>query len=200
MFLEGNAINFAKFDSKVMDRAIEALGSGGLPDILTVYFAGADGVAHRFGTGAALYLEKVIDPQVGRLIDTLAALDADWRNHTLFILTADHGRTDAPPIAEDDLIETEIEEALARAGPSWKHSRSRPRRAARPGLGSYQLRPVPRADLDIGHRPDCGCLPGLPADRRDGRRSGRIAQGLATVNRAVGPVTGVSTFWSTWGL
>lgn len=113
-FVENASIDYEAFDRRMTDRALEALQEHGLPAILTVYFAGADGVGHALGTaGQPRYLERVIDYHLGRLLD---ALDPDWRANTLFVITADHGRTDAELHSEDLTLAADILAALKRAG------------------------------------------------------------------------------------
>lgn len=114
---ENESIDYEAFDRRMTDRALEALQEHGLPAILTVYFAGADGLGHAFGIAAQPpYLERVIDYQVGRLFDALESLDAEWRANTLFVITADHGRTDATLNPEDLTLAADLRAALGRAG------------------------------------------------------------------------------------
>ncbi len=111
------SVDYAKFDAAMMAHAIASLHEYGLPDILTVYFDGADVVGHLNGTAAqSSYFEKAIDPLLGRLLDTIEALDKEWRRRTQFIITSDHGRTDSPPAPEDQPIEAQMQKALERAG------------------------------------------------------------------------------------
>ena len=119
-FLEGYDINYPAFDARMMDRAVESLQAGELPDILTVYFAGADGVAHQQGIASQLdYFQNVIDPELGRLLGELALRDPEWSVHTLFVITSDHGRTDLQYHPEDQDLAYRINVDLARiAGPS----------------------------------------------------------------------------------
>lgn len=122
-FLEGYDVDYAAFDTRMMDRALESLERDGLPDILTVYFAGADGIAHQQGIAAQFaYLEDVVDPQLGRLLDALALHDKWWNTNTLFVITADHGRTDAVYHSEDlDLayrISLDLNRVAGSAGPA----------------------------------------------------------------------------------
>ena len=115
--VKGNIVNYQKFDEIMMDHALESLHKDGLPDLLTIYFIGADGVGHKGGTQAqAAYLKQTFDAQLGRLIKTLNELDTDWRGHTQFIFTADHGRTDTKASAQDAALEGNIQKALERSG------------------------------------------------------------------------------------
>jgi hypothetical protein len=115
--LEGAGLNYEAFDRKMAERAIEAAASGELPDILTLYFAGADGLAHSGGIAAQPpYLARVVDPLIGRLADALEARDPVWRDSTLVLVTADHGRTDAVANPEDRTLARDLEAAVLRAG------------------------------------------------------------------------------------
>jgi hypothetical protein len=117
LMIQGGTLNCARFDVLMMNHTIEALRQYGLPDILTVYFDGADNIGHLNGTaGQATYFELGIDPLMGRLLDTLARMDPEWRDHTQFIITSDHGRTDAPAAAADKAIGDEMRQALHGAG------------------------------------------------------------------------------------
>lgn len=115
-FVRGlDEIDYGAFDVRMMDRAIGSFEVAGLPNILTVYFAGADGVAHALGISSQFdYFSSVIDPQFGRLLDAIAARDIRWRANTLFIVTSDHGRTDAVIHPEDLFLEDAIRAVAAR--------------------------------------------------------------------------------------
>lgn len=116
-FLQGQSIEYEAFDARMMDRALETLVEKGLPDILTLYFAGTDGIGHAEGTaGQPRYLERVVDPQFGRLLDALDWLDPQWRARTLFVITSDHGRSDAVLNPEDLTLAADLLAALKRAG------------------------------------------------------------------------------------
>ena len=115
--VHGNVVEYQRFDQIMMDRTIESIHKDGLPDLLTLYFIGADGVGHKGGTAAqAAYLEKVFDLQIGRLIEALGQQDSTWKEHTQFIFTSDHGRTDTKASAQDAALEITIKNALERAG------------------------------------------------------------------------------------
>ena len=105
-FIQGNKLAFRIFDNEMAGRVVEELKARGLPAILTIYFAGSDTVAHTDGIAAQPgYFAEVIDPAMGKILDTFAALDPDWRTHMLFLLVSDHGRTDSVAHAEDvDLL------------------------------------------------------------------------------------------------
>ena len=116
-FVRGaNQIDYAAFDARMIERAIQSLASGQLPEILTVYFAGADGVAHERGIASELdYFSSTIDPLFGRLLDAIAAWDSRWAMNTLFIITSDHGRTDAQIHPEDLHLADDISAVLMSA-------------------------------------------------------------------------------------
>jgi len=88
---------FKKYDQgmvKEIIRRLDGLRHNGepLPDIITLYFAGADAIGHLIGVSATLlYLKDVIDPLIGEFLDKLQDLDANWLQHTLFFITSDHG-------------------------------------------------------------------------------------------------------------
>ncbi len=112
-FLPGNKLDFKRFDTQMAGRAVAELQAHGLPAILTLYFTGADTTGHASGIGAQPdYLATVIDPLVGQVLDVIAGLDPEWRSHTLFLLTSDHGRTDVTEHAEDLTLLAEMRDAL----------------------------------------------------------------------------------------
>ncbi len=154
-FLEGESVDYDAFDRRMTDRALEALDEGGLPSLLTVYFAGADGAGHALGTvGQPPYLERVIDPEVGRLLDALERFDPEWRLGTLFVVTSDHGRTDAILNPEDPTLAADLRAALARAG----FEEDRVRLAANGGMAYVYLKgaswtdPPPEEELHAALR------------------------------------------------
>lgn len=116
-FVQGSPGDFEAFDRSMMDRALEDAAAHGLPDILTLYFIGADEIGHQQGVAGQFgYLERVIDPELGRLFDALEAADPDWRADTLFVISSDHGRTDTTYSAEDAMAPSGVRAALRRAG------------------------------------------------------------------------------------
>jgi hypothetical protein len=137
-FVQAGSVDYEAFDTRMTTRAIESLQSDGLPSILTVYFAGADGVSHQRGiAGQYPYLSQTIDPLFGRLLDAIEALDPEWRSSTLFILTSDHGRTDAVLQPDDRTLELDLRTALARGG----YDSGRIRIAANGGMAYVYLMP-----------------------------------------------------------
>jgi hypothetical protein len=117
LLVRGNAIDYTKFDEIMMEHAVASLVRDGIPDLLTLYFTGADEVGHKAGTSAqAGYLRTTLDPQLGRLLETLDQLDPSWKSHTQFIFTSDHGRTDTKGSPQDTAFEANLPKAMAREG------------------------------------------------------------------------------------
>jgi hypothetical protein len=115
--VHNNAVNYETFDVTMMDRALASLNTDGVPDLLTIYFIGADGIGHLRGThGQVGYLVETVDVQFGRLLDALEERDPEWRADTQFIITSDHGRTDSPAAPEDAKIEAQMQAAIEAAG------------------------------------------------------------------------------------
>ncbi len=112
-FIQGNKLAFRIFDTEMTDRVVGELKARGLPAILTIYFTGADTIAHTEGIAAQPgYFAEVIDPGVGRILDTIEALDPEWRARTLFLLVSDHGRTDSVAHPEDMDLLAKLKAAL----------------------------------------------------------------------------------------
>jgi hypothetical protein len=84
------------YDAEMIDRSIAHLDAGNHPDVLTTYFMGLDHHSHVHGPSSQpTYLRQVVDPQVGRLLDTLAA--HRMLKCALFVLVSDHGQTQVTP-------------------------------------------------------------------------------------------------------
>lgn len=84
------------YDREMMDRTLAHLQDGGLPDVLTVYFMGLDHHSHVHGPAHQReWLVEHVDPQVGRLLDALAAQGAGAE--TLFAVVSDHGQIAVEP-------------------------------------------------------------------------------------------------------
>ena len=112
-FLAGSPVDYRAFDSEMAGRAIADLKSRGLPSLVTLYFLGADGVAHQEGIASQnAYLSGTVDPLLGHILDAIEWLDPPWREHTLLVLVSDHGRTDLAPNSEDLTLKTDFEAAL----------------------------------------------------------------------------------------
>ncbi len=155
-FLKGNALDYRVFDNQMETRAVAEIEARGLPSILTLYFAGADGAGHKQGIAAQIpYLAGTIDALLGRILDVIEGLDPEWRDSTMFILTADHGRTEVVPHAEDRTLAAD----LARVLPAGAHV------AVNGGMGYIYL-----------GRPDPAELPAMAAAlESDPRFSAAIA-------------------------
>jgi predicted AlkP superfamily pyrophosphatase or phosphodiesterase len=112
-FLAGSPVDWRAFDSEMAGRAINELQSRGLPSLLTVYFAGTDGIAHKSGiAGQTAYLSGTVDALLGHIVDAIESLDQSWREHTLFVLVSDHGRTDLVANSEDPSLKADLQAAL----------------------------------------------------------------------------------------
>jgi predicted AlkP superfamily pyrophosphatase or phosphodiesterase len=112
-FLAGSPVDWRAFDSEMAGRAINELQSRGLPSLVTVYFAGTDGIAHKSGiAGQTAYLSGTVDALLGHIVDAVESLDPSWREHTLFVLVSDHGRTDLVANSEDPSLKADLQAAL----------------------------------------------------------------------------------------
>ncbi len=80
-----------QYDQQMMDKTIAYLQTGASPDLLTVYFMGLDHQSHHHGPQVQLdYLASFVDPQVGRLVQTLGLLDL--LDNLLVVVVSDHGQ------------------------------------------------------------------------------------------------------------
>jgi predicted AlkP superfamily pyrophosphatase or phosphodiesterase len=112
-FLAGSPIDWNAFDSEMAGRAIADLKSNGLPSLVTLYFAGTDGIGHQDGiAGQVPYLSGTVDPLLGQVLDAFESLDPSWRENTMFVLVSDHGRTDLVPYTEDLVLQADLQSAL----------------------------------------------------------------------------------------
>jgi predicted AlkP superfamily pyrophosphatase or phosphodiesterase len=111
--LAGNPVNWGAFDKQMAGRAVTELKLRGLPSLLTIYFAGTDGLAHKNGiAGQIAYLSGTVDALLGHILDTIESLDRSWRKHTMFVLVSDHGRTDLVANSEDPSLKADLQAAL----------------------------------------------------------------------------------------
>ncbi|MBU0703839.1 MAG: alkaline phosphatase family protein [Chloroflexi bacterium] len=86
----------SQYDGGMLDCLIAHLDAGNRPDLLTAYFMGLDHHSHVHGpTSQPAYLRDVIDPQIGRLLDALAA--RGMLAGALFALVSDHGQIEVVP-------------------------------------------------------------------------------------------------------
>jgi predicted AlkP superfamily pyrophosphatase or phosphodiesterase len=112
-FLAGSPIDWSAFDTEMAGRAVAELRARGLTSLLTLYFAGADGLAHKDGIASQTpYLSATIDPLLGQILDAIESLDPSWRERTLFVLVSDHGRTGLVPYSEDPFLKADLQAAL----------------------------------------------------------------------------------------
>ena len=83
------------YDAKMVDRLLAYLDDN-RPDILTAYFMGLDHHSHLHGPSSQPdYLRRVLDPQIGRLLDGLTG--HGMAQDALFVLASDHGQIEVIP-------------------------------------------------------------------------------------------------------
>jgi hypothetical protein len=86
------------YDDDLLARTKAWLADRPLPNVLTYYLKGLDGVSHYEGTGAqADYLIEEIDPHIGALWDFLSARYPDETAGMQVLLFSDHGQIDVVP-------------------------------------------------------------------------------------------------------
>ncbi len=84
------------YDAGMLRTLLKYLETGSRPNILMVYFMGLDHHSHAHGPASQPdYLREVVDPQVGLLLDALAA--RGLARNALFVLVSDHGQIEAIP-------------------------------------------------------------------------------------------------------
>ena len=82
-----------QYDTRMLNELIQYLRSAGLPDVLTAYFMGLDHHSHQYGPDSQPdYLERVVDPQVGRLLAELESLNGLPPKGLLAAVVSDHGQ------------------------------------------------------------------------------------------------------------
>ena len=88
-------VMFETLDSAAVDAVIDHLNKDPLPDVLTLYLAGTDLYTHQAAEGPdearRAYLARVVDKQIGRVVDVLrekGRLDRTW-----VMVVADHGHS-----------------------------------------------------------------------------------------------------------
>ena len=137
--LQSGETDLEFFDQHMVGQAIAEMQQNGRPSILTLYFAGADAAGHAHGTSALMdYLSQVVDPLLGSFLEALAQMDEAWYSNTLFIFSADHGRTDASATPDDQLALGWMSSILAGAGFDSEHAYI----ANEGGLAHIYLRPA----------------------------------------------------------
>jgi hypothetical protein len=91
---------YAELDQESVDHLLEALGQHGIPRLQVVYLPGVDlytHVAREPLEQQRRYVREVLDPLVGRVLDTYARAGVLDDTHVLFV--SDHGHT---PVLGDD--------------------------------------------------------------------------------------------------
>ena len=82
-----------QYDTRMLDELIQHLQIAGLPDVLTAYFMGLDHHSHQHGPDSQPdYLERVVDPQVGRLLGELESRNGLAPKGLLAVVVSDHGQ------------------------------------------------------------------------------------------------------------
>jgi hypothetical protein len=89
-------MNSQAYDRHILDRVIDQLGGGELPDLLTFYLMGLDHESHVKGPQIqAGYLEEVVDPLVGALWDFI--MDHSQGPPPVVVVFSDHGQVGVQP-------------------------------------------------------------------------------------------------------
>ena len=84
-----------RIDEKVADEAALAIRNQG-PDLSWVYLEYTDDMGHRYGDSPQFYQAvKMMDAQIGRILDAIARRREKHKEDWLLILTTDHGRSEA---------------------------------------------------------------------------------------------------------
>lgn len=87
-------IQAEQYDHKMMDQALVLLNRD--PQVLTVYFMGLDHESHHSGPGVQYdYLTRVVDAQLGRLVNALQARSR--LAGSLVLVVSDHGQIEVIP-------------------------------------------------------------------------------------------------------
>ena len=82
-----------QYDTRMLDELIQHLRISGLPDVLMAYFMGLDHYSHQHGPGAQPdYLERIVDPQIGRLLGELESHNGLAPGALLAVVVSDHGQ------------------------------------------------------------------------------------------------------------
>jgi hypothetical protein len=190
-YMEEEYFDFDSFDKRMIDHAIEEIEAKGLPDILTIYVSGSDAVSHKLGTSSQInYMQYTIDPQVGRLLNKLELLDSNWRDTTLFVITADHGRTDTISPDEDKEIDNMIKGTLESVG----YDSSRAQLALNGGMAHLYLRSRLTDNPWSEVPPKVDILFAAQELFRNGRLSGSVESILVREN---GPGSGYKVYGET---
>lgn len=90
------SVLYSAVDERAVDGVLELLEEGELPDVLTVYLAGTDQVAHTGSDGPdkarRQYLTERLDPLFGRLRQALK--ESGFLEDCYVVVTSDHGLTE----------------------------------------------------------------------------------------------------------
>lgn len=112
---------YREVDQEAIEGAVELVEDEGAPDVLTVYVAGTDHVAHVDPEGPdkarRAYLTKHLDPLLGRLLRGLKK--SGFLDDCFVVVTSDHGHTEVRPDDGNSLGtggKDEPAELLRRAG------------------------------------------------------------------------------------
>lgn len=92
---------YRQIDEEAIDTVLEELEKHGVPDLQVVYFPGVDLYSHVDDEPLAMqekYLQEVLDPAIGRVLDAYEKAGA--LDDTYVLLISDHGHT---PVLADDL-------------------------------------------------------------------------------------------------
>ena len=98
LFGGGRERGYEKLDETPIKTLVESFERYGLPDLQTVYLPGIDLLTHVSSPPIERqerYLQEVIDPIVGRVLDAFQARGALRRTYVLFV--SDHGQTPVRP-------------------------------------------------------------------------------------------------------
>lgn len=105
---------YAQLDEEVIEVIVEALEDRDPPDVLTLYFAGVDLLAHDQGPDVrSAYFTKVVDPALKDLVDHLENKQA--LDDTFVVIVSDHGHS-AVPDDDQHALDEEPRRTLEGAG------------------------------------------------------------------------------------
>lgn len=89
-----NADYMHRIDEKVTDEACRTITNQG-PDLSWVYWEYTDDMGHRYGDSPQFYnAVKLMDAQIGRILNTIADRKKKYKEDWLLVLTTDHGRSE----------------------------------------------------------------------------------------------------------
>jgi len=83
-----------RIDEKVAAEAAGTIRNQG-PDLSWVYLEYTDDMGHRYGDSPQFYeAVKMMDAQIGKILDAIAWRRQKYKEHWLLLLTTDHGRSE----------------------------------------------------------------------------------------------------------